>query len=272
MKRETFLNYRNWYFAKLSIVILSILALLYFIDAPLGGRRGNTIVGLTLGVLATLGILYLTYFGIKKRCYATSSGNLVATLSAHVWLGLSLLLIVPLHCGFHLGLNVHSLTYLLMIVVIVSGIFGAITYRVLPQRLYSQRGAEKPEEFISIIQDLDAGILALADLNEELKKIVRQLDVNTDYYLRANFSLSRPKPIDEKKAADLVSALPADLNNNAINLLNLLAKKRGILIKFTEEVRASAMLKIWLFLHIPFTCLLLIVLFIHIYLVFYYWT
>lgn len=272
MKRETFLNYRNWYFAKLAAIILAILTLLYFIDSPLGGRRGNTILGLALGVLAALGILYLTYFGMKKRSYVGSSGNLVSTLSAHVWLGLSLLLIVPLHSGFHLGLNIHSLTYLIMIIVIASGFFGAIAYRVLPQKLYSQRGEEKPDEYISIIQDFDAEILALADLSEELKKIVRQLDVKTDYYLRANFSLSRPKPIDEKKAADLVSALPADLNNNAINLLKLLAKKRGILIKFTEEVRASAMLKIWLFLHIPFTCLLLIVLFIHIYLVFYYWT
>lgn len=272
MKRETFLNYRNWYFAKLSVAILLILTMLYFMDSPFGGRRGNTIVGLSLGVFATLGILYLTYFGMKKRSYATSSGNLVATLSAHVWLGLSLLLIVPLHCGFHLGLNVHSLAYFLMIIVIASGIFGAITYRVLPQKLYSQRGGEKPEEYISIIQDLDAGILALAERHDELKKMVRQLDVKTDSYLRGNFSLSRPQPIDEKKAADLVAALPSNLNEEAISLLNLLGKKRGILIKFTKEVWASAMLKIWLFVHIPFTCLLLIVLFLHIYLALYYWT
>ena len=42
--------------------------------------------------------------------------------------GLSLIVIVTLHTGFQFGWNVHTLAYGLMLLVIVSGIFGIVVY------------------------------------------------------------------------------------------------------------------------------------------------
>jgi len=50
---------------------------------------------------------------------------------AHVYLGLSLLVIA--RCTrLHFGWNVHTLAYALMVLVIVSGMFGAAAYAILP--------------------------------------------------------------------------------------------------------------------------------------------
>lgn len=80
--------------------------------------------GYTLGTLGALIILVLLWLGVRKRQYLDAQGSLIGWLSAHVYLGLGLAVIVTLHSGFQLGWNVHSLAYVLMLAVIASGLYG----------------------------------------------------------------------------------------------------------------------------------------------------
>jgi hypothetical protein len=64
---------------------------------------------------------------------------LKAWTSAHVYLGLSLVVVGTLHTGFQFGWNVHTLAYVLMMLVILSGVWGISVYASLPAKLAGNR-------------------------------------------------------------------------------------------------------------------------------------
>ncbi len=85
----------------------------YFWPDPGGPPNGGTWLGYTLGTIGALLIVWLMLFGIRKRRYVHNVGTLRGWLSAHIYLGTTLILIVVLHAGFQLGWNLHTFTFIL---------------------------------------------------------------------------------------------------------------------------------------------------------------
>src|SRR3546814_19216441 len=79
--------------------------------------------------------------------------SLKAWTSAHVYLGLSLIVVGTWHTGFQLGWNVHTLAWALMMLVILSGLYGVIVSATLPAALPNNR-AEMTQ--LQILQALPA--------------------------------------------------------------------------------------------------------------------
>ena len=52
--------------------------------------NGGSGLGYTLGVSSAVIVLWLTWFGMRKRQYALSATKLKVWLSAHIYLGLAL--------------------------------------------------------------------------------------------------------------------------------------------------------------------------------------
>src|SRR5262249_39149594 len=100
-------------------------------------------------------ILWLTWFGYRKRSYTENAGRLAARLSAHVYLGLALFFVATLHTGFHLGWNIHTLAYALMCVVIASGIFGVYAYARYPRMMTENRESMTTTQMLSRIAGID---------------------------------------------------------------------------------------------------------------------
>src|SRR5439155_20890651 len=125
---EGFLRYRSFRWLKIAL-LLSLAAILGYalIDVE-PHPNGGSAYGYTLGTIATLLILWLTLLGVRKRAMTPGTWSLKAWTSAHVYLGLSLIAIATLHTGFQFGWNVHTLAYVLMMLVIASGIYGIIAY------------------------------------------------------------------------------------------------------------------------------------------------
>ena len=118
---ESFLQHKGMRWLKVALV-LSLAAILGYAFADVEPRpNGGTWYGYALGTIGALIILWLTWFGYRKRAYDGPS-RVQAFLSAHVYLGLSLIVVATLHTGFHFGWDVHTLTYGLMLLVIVSGL------------------------------------------------------------------------------------------------------------------------------------------------------
>src|SRR3712207_437522 len=88
--------------------------------------------------------------------------SLKAWTSAHVYLGLGLIVIATLHTGFQFGWNVHTLSYVLMMIVILSGAYGITVYAALPQGLSDSRSEMTGPQMIEAVNNLDKQIQAAA--------------------------------------------------------------------------------------------------------------
>ncbi len=131
---------RNFRYLKITAALVIGAIVIYVAHTPLGQPNGGTWVGYTLGTVGALLIVWLAFFGIRKRRYGMGKLTLQEWLSAHVYLGLGLIVIASLHAGFQFGWNVHTLAYVFMVIVILSGVYGLFLYLRLPSEMARNRG------------------------------------------------------------------------------------------------------------------------------------
>lgn len=279
MTEETFVNYKNSKWMWITIIGCVLLTFAYLIHSPIEGRNGGTVYGIIVGVFAATAIFFLMWFGIRKRSYASAQSSLKGWLSAHIWIGLSLIYVVLLHCGFELGFNVHTVAYALMVGTIISGIVGVINYRTLPYKTKSNRGGlsvkQLIENFESISKDIDR---KSSSAPKGIIDLVRQLDTSrlptlseAIFTSSDNIKNKIDTSIDKDKAANLLSNLPEDQQNLGRDIITLIHQKALTSASICEEAKVLALLKIWLYLHIPLSFGCVVALLIHIFSVLYYW-
>jgi hypothetical protein len=112
--RESILVYRDHLYLKVSLILTLAAVVAYVWHQPFQAPNGGTWLGYTLGTAAGGIMVWLAWFGIRKRRYGVGKLRLEDWLSAHVYLGLALGIIATLHAGFQVGWNVHSVLYVLM--------------------------------------------------------------------------------------------------------------------------------------------------------------
>jgi hypothetical protein len=200
------------------------------------------------------------WFGVRKRRYNTGAGLLEDWLSAHVYLGLALIVVATLHTGFQFGWNVHTLAYSLMILVIVSGVFGVYAYIRFPALMTENRRSLTLDQMLAQMSELDAECREVAmTLGDEVNAAVLDASENTRIGGGVTRQLSG-KELDCATARALVKvrtlADQADMSQ-AAPLRRLISLK--------------ALMDIWLYVHVPLSFALLAALVAHVVSVFYYW-
>ena len=272
MTMETFFSYRRYRWFWINAVIVLACIALYLVDDPIGGRNGGTVLGYTLGGLSTAGILYLMWFGIRKRSYNSQASTLKGCLSAHVYLGLALAVIVPLHSAFQFGLNVHTLTYVVMLMTIGSGIWGALNYSMLAAQVKSHRGGGTSKKLLEQVNLISRDVDALSkDKSDQFLNLVRGLDFEFKPSLRAVLFGDRQPQIPKSSGAELLSGLLQQEQEEGLKIITLINKKRELANQLYEETLVLTKLKMWLYFHLPLSCALVMLLAIHIFSVFWYW-
>lgn len=280
MDKETFLSYRRYLWFWICLFGLVVFWGIYLVDKPLGGPRGGTVLGYTYGAVATAGILFLMYYGIRKRSYYAKATTLKGMLSAHVWLGLSLIFIVPLHAGFHFGINVHTLAYVLMLITIFSGLWGVFMYEKLPMAIRSQRGGGTMPVLLEQIHGVSSDIYQVAGVesvgecsgqkSDAFLALLQKIDFRFQPSMMRCLRHSNPRQIDRKDAANLLETLPELEQKEGLKLIGLVNKKRELVCHLQDEARVLTWIRVWLFVHLPVSFGLLVVVAIHIFSVFYY--
>ena len=153
---EAFWVYRGFRYLKTALLLLGVALAGYAVYTPVGGHNGGTGFGYLLGTVSFGMMIWLMWFGVRKRTYyKVPSAPLRGWLSAHVYLGLVLLVLVPLHSGFQFGWNVHTLAYVLMSLVILSGIGGVLFYSFIPESMTENRSGQKIAALLGNIADID---------------------------------------------------------------------------------------------------------------------
>lgn len=295
----TFGGYRYLWVA----LVLSLSALIaYIVHQPLGApANGGTWLGYTLGTIGALLILWLLWFGIRKRRYGKGTGTLRGWLSAHVYLGTTLILIVLLHSGFQFGWNVHTLALVLMLIVIFSGFFGVFAYLRYPSLMTRNRDNATRDAMLEEITELDQNALMLADVvDPKIHAIVLQSIGRTvlgggvwaqltarDGSAAALESLRKAAKDREqggkakKKAesgqtmvmmVDFLAGEATDKQSEALRkLIDLLTRKKTLAERVARDIQLQAMMEIWLYFHVPLSIALFGALTAHIVSVFFYW-
>lgn len=264
MRQETFYNYRNFRWFWFHVFALCALTGMYYLDEPIGGASGGTLLGYTYGILAALGIVVLTWLGVRRRSYKSRVSTVQGWLAVHIWLGVALLFVVPLHCAFSFGWNVHTLAYVFMCMVIFSGMWGALNYAVLSREIGSHRGEGKPREMLDQIESLGRELDAMPlKKSDEFVRMIEELNFRFTPGFWAAFGFGVPM-FQKEEVAGFLSTLPDTEREAGMKALALVGKKREIARKLLNEARVKTLLKIWLYLHLPLTGALLVTLTIHI--------
>ena len=272
MIAESFISYRNFRWLWANLIGLVILWAVYLWDEPVGGRNGGTVLGYTYGVLATAAILYLMWFGMRKRSHYAKHTTLKGCLAVHIWLGLMMLFLVPLHAGFSFGWNVHTLAYVIMVAVILSGIVGVVIYVRFPPKVLSHRGGGTTKTLLEQLNSLSREIDFLAkDRSDQFLRLLDLVDFIYAPSVRKAVVAHGVAAPDPKEIAKLISGLPKGESSEAHQLVALAAKKRGLVEKIEREVQLSVYFRSWLYLHLPLSFALLTAVAIHIFAVFYHW-
>ncbi|HYC02395.1 MAG TPA: hypothetical protein VED40_03835 [Azospirillaceae bacterium] len=274
---ESFLVYRGFRFLKAAAALAGIAILAYLVYNPMGPHNGGTWLGYTLGTIGAGLIGWLTWLGVRKRQYSLGATKLQSWVSAHVYLGLSLLIVGTLHTGFQFGWNVHTLAYALMVGVILSGVFGIYAYSRYPALMTANRGGQTLDFMLRQLAELDRQAREIAlTLGDEFAAAVRSSEENTRIgggawaQLRASGSgcatLAATRRVEE-----LARGTTPELADSAGRLLALLGRKCDLLARIRKEVQFRALMEVWLYVHVPMTVALVVVLAIHIIAVFFYW-
>lgn len=272
----SFLAHRNFLWLKISLALCVLSIIGYFKTDFDPVRNGGTWYGYTLGVLGALIILWLSVLGVRKRAITAGHWSLKGWTSAHVYLGLSLIIIATLHTGFQFGWNVHTLAYALMIFVIVSGIVGTVFYVYLPRRMSTNRAEMGKADMLADIASLN-GLLhdAAQPLDDQYISVVQKAIAKTKIGGSIFARLARnSKRCETRKALTYFKtemlSVDAETRTNILNMISVLERKNSLLNVVRKHIRYKALLQIWLFFHIPITFGLIAALLAHIVSVFYY--
>jgi hypothetical protein len=204
-------------------------------------------------------------------------GTVQGWLSAHVYLGTALVVIVTLHTGFQVGWNVHTLAYVLMLATVFSGFYGVVVYLRVPRAMTETMGEET----------LDTVLMHIADLDREMRE--KGLSLPDRLYALVDRSVSGGRlgggfwrlisgRDPECATAAAVQAWPAAakmLTGDAARLdkdvFGLLLQKDQALGRARRYLQQKAILDLWLYVHVPLAFMLLAALTAHIVAVFIYW-
>ncbi|WP_341712260.1 hypothetical protein [Erythrobacter sp.] len=276
-EHESFLSHRRFFWAKASGGLALFVLLTYLLIDVEPRHNGGSWYGYTLGTLGLGLIVWLAWLGIRKRRPTPGSWSLKGWTSAHVWLGLSLVVIGTLHTGFQLGWNVHTLAWALMMLVIITGIYGITVYATLPARLSENRREMTREQMVESLTMIDRQLEAAAQplSREDTDCVIAALEQDV-FSTGLLGRLRGPDRHDATRdALDRISTDRAydrdedDLAQQKVR--GLLGRRASQIDQIRRQMRTKALLEIWLFAHVPLTIALLAALTAHVISVFFYW-
>ena len=297
MIHQNMLRYRRalYFWWALGLVVLA--TVIYSTQNDLRGVNGGTWQGYVLGTMGALLIVWLAWFGVRKRQYAPARGSVQGWASAHVYLGSALLIVASLHCAMQFGWNVHTLAYVLMATVIVSGMCGLYLYMSSPRAMSNNREGGPRSQLFAELYELDARARELARrcdaaVDMAVKSSIERTAIGGGVYRQL---LGGDKSLMMRRSGNAGDQTPALVSNadqqeviayvsNRVpraekqveaatlqTLVVVLCRRQAVLRRIRWDIRMQGWLKAWLHVHVPLTLALIAALLVHVLTTFIYW-
>jgi hypothetical protein len=282
-QHQSILEYKKGRYLRLALGLCAVAIGVYAWHEPPAvylKPYGGTGLGYTLGTVGAVLILWLMLLGVRKRRYRSNVGTLQGWTSAHVYLGTALIIIATLHCAFEFGWNIHTLAYVLMMLVIASGFFGVYSYLRYPENMTGNLAGETLETMLLKVADLERKCRQIA---LELPDAVNALFMNASKRAAEKSALGgsfrlQLAGIDPRHpmrlARDELLKMDRFTGDQAKAQKQLVAEMTRI-VELTDRVRRElrfrALMQVWLYFHVPLSFALLAALSAHVISVFYFW-
>ncbi|MBX3324806.1 MAG: hypothetical protein KF682_02805 [Nitrospira sp.] len=273
---HSFLSYRSgrWFWISLAI---GLGLLLHYSDYRVRTvAYGGSTEGLLYGVVGTMLIGILMYLGIRRRSYSSHTGTLQGWVSAHVYLGLLTLVVIPLHAGFRFGWDVHTLAFVLLAIVVLSGVGGVLLYRILPSRLTRFEARQQADKIDPQLARLLTDMRALVkDKSNALVDIYKAELAASQQRMPSGWSLLKGQTRDllAERSADLAAkaaVVPLEEQATFQVLSQLLLKKAQLELNLLQQMQLRNALKAWLYVHVPVSIAMVCAVVVHLIVVFWY--
>jgi hypothetical protein len=282
-QHQSILEFSRGRYFKVALLLCAAAIVAYCWHEPPANIKpyGGTWLGYTLGTVGAVLIVWLMLLGVRKRSYRSSAGTVQGWTSAHVYLGASLIIIATLHCAFEFGWNIHTLAYVLMMLVIASGFFGIYSYLHYPEYMTDNIAGETLETMLLKVADLEGKCKRLAlDLPDAANVLVMKAIEQAARKSALGGSFRRQLAgVDTKHpmriARDKLLKMGAGLSGDQAKVQGQLVSEMTRIVLLTDRVRRDlqyrALMQVWLYVHVPLSFALLAALTAHIISVFYFW-
>jgi hypothetical protein len=125
-------THRAWLIA--SLIIFGVATAIYVVYAAASpaGPSGGSAIGLMFGSAGSLCMIFAGLLAARKKVPVWRLGRAQTWMRGHLWLGLLSLPLILFHGGFRFGGPLTTVLMVLLIVVVLSGIFGAALQHYMP--------------------------------------------------------------------------------------------------------------------------------------------
>lgn len=261
---------------RIFVVLLFLTTLSYVVYSRREFPHGGSPTGLTYGIIGTLLILLLAYFGIRKRSYKSTFGTVEQWLQSHIYLGILAFIILLFHTGGRFNDSIAVATLLLVGIVVFSGIVGAVFYVTIPRLLTEVESNLTVEEISEQLNQLAKQMARIASGRTiAFQRIYDELIRETQPGFLAGWgllftTLRRQRFQSGRDLPGLLRQVPKEEQEELRQMLVVSRQRRELLLRLMFQQRYKNILESWLYIHVPFTIALLVFAAVHITAVFYY--
>jgi hypothetical protein len=279
-------THRKWMiFSVLVLVTATGGYVVYVIRAP-HGPSGSSVAGLIFGSVGFAFMIFAALLGARKKVPVWRLGRAQAWMRGHLWLGLLSLPLILFHGGFRFGGVMTSVLMILLIIVVTSGVFGAVLQHYMPPAMTSDipletifdqidrvRGQllQEADEFVEGVT-ASGGALATAAVSRAAAIATEELPAVSaaDIAPLRKFYDREMRPFLEKPNAGgyaladstkahamfigLQTLLPPEVHETVKVLADICEEERQL----RRQARMHRWLHGWLILHIPLSLALLL--------------
>ena len=238
--------------------------------------HGGSPWGIAYGIIGTLLILLLAFFGIRKRWYRSQWGTLEQWLQSHIYLGILVIAVLLFHTGGRFNDHIAVTTLILVAIVVFSGIVGAVLYVTTPRLLTEVESELTVAEISEQINQLGKQLARIASgrsmaFQRLYDQLVREAAPGPVAGWRLLFARMRKSRKDTDGGfAQLVGLVPKEEQDSLRQMLVVARQRRELLLRLVYQQRYKNILEFWLYIHVPFTIALLLFAVVHVAAVFYY--
>ncbi|MDH3253321.1 MAG: hypothetical protein OEM41_11050 [Ignavibacteria bacterium] len=261
----------TWFWTFVFTIVLAVVA--YAVNGIVSEIQSGNAWGLTYGVIAAVLMVGAALYGARRRLMRYHLGRSSVWVQYHVYGGTLFMLMVFMHSGFHLPTGTLAwFLWTLSIWITISGLLGVLLQKTIPKVLSSGLSIEVVYERIpELVDQIRERATSLMESctdpvrNFYEKNIHRRLlapRIRPIYYIDITGGIqSRMRQFDY-----LRQFLSHDEQQSLDRLRALYRTKLELDAHYTLQ----RVLRVWLYLHVPVSLVLLILVGVHLYSVFYY--